>query len=67
MATYRVIVHIECDDENVVRQLGQDYLEQLQDDPPNNDYLALYVEHEFAWMHQSFNRIDVQEIKHIEA
>lgn len=66
MATYRIILQVECDDENVLRQLGQDYLEEIQEDPPADDYLALYIEHELDWIRQSFNRVDVQEIKQIE-
>lgn len=67
MNVYRVILQIAVDEERVVTQLGQDYLEILKEDAQDGDYLAQYVEHELGWAEQSFNRIEVEEIKRLHA
>jgi len=63
MPTYRVVLHIDVNDAQVTEQLGQEYLEEIQQTADSDDYLALYIEHELGWAEQSFRRVSVEEIK----
>lgn len=63
MPTYRVVLHIDVNDAQVAEQLGQEYLEEIQQTADSDDYLALYIEHELGWAEQSFRRVSVEEIK----
>lgn len=65
MALLRVVLLIDCDNENILEQVGQDYLDQFQDSPEDNP-LAGYVENELGWIERSFNSIKVQSIDQIE-
>ncbi len=63
MPTYRVVLHVSVDDAQVVEQLGQEYLKDIQQTADDDDYLALYIEHELGWAEHSFRRVLVEEIK----
>ncbi len=60
MATYRVVLCIDVDDEDIIKSRGEDTLKELK--RGKGDYLLAHVENEIGWLEQSFSRVETESI-----
>jgi hypothetical protein len=60
MAAYRVVLRIDVDKDDIVRNHGKKTLKELKES--EDDYLYAHVESEMGWLEQSFSRVEIEEI-----
>ena len=66
MATYRVVLEIEVEDEDVARSRSEDSLKDLKDGADGDEYLDFYIEDEMTWLHSSFGNVQVRSVKRLD-
>lgn len=60
MATYRVILRIEVDEDDILKSRGEDTLAELKEN--EKDYLRAHVENEMGWLEDSFGHVKTQSV-----
>jgi hypothetical protein len=60
-ASYRVVLRIDVEEDDVLRSRGQETLKELKES--DQDYLRDHVEHEIGWLEQSFSGVEIKSIK----
>ncbi len=65
MATYRVVLQVEVEDEDIVRSRDENSLEDLKENSKGDGYLDFYVEDEMAWLHRSFSTAHVKSVQRL--
>jgi len=63
MASYRVVLHIDVSDDDVVKNCGVEALAEMS--VGAGDYLRAHVEHEIGWLDQSFSRVETQSVTRV--
>ena len=60
MATYRVVLRIDVDADDIIKSRGKDTLKELKESV--GDYLLAHVENEMGWLEQSFSRVETESV-----
>jgi hypothetical protein len=60
MATYRVVLRIDVDKDDIVRSRGKETLKELR--VGGGDYLLAHVENEMGWLEQSFSHVEIESV-----
>ncbi len=60
MATYRVVLRIDVDEDDILKNRGEQTLAELKEN--EKDYLRAHVEQEIGWLEQSFSRVETQSV-----
>ncbi len=60
MATYRVVLCIDVDEDDIINSRGEDTLKELK--KGGDDYLRAHVESEMGWLEQSFSRVETKSV-----
>lgn len=60
MASYRIVLRIDVDEDDVVRSRGEDTLKELKQS--EKDYLRAHIENEVGWLEQSFSRVETESV-----
>lgn len=60
MATYRVVLRVDVDEDDILRSRGEDVLAELKES--EEDCLRAHVEHEVGWLEDSFSRVETQSV-----
>ncbi len=60
MKTYRVVLRVDVNDDDICKSRGNDVLEKFK--ASEDDHLRAHVEHEIGWLAQSFSRVETQSV-----
>ena len=66
MASYRVVLEIEVEDNDIIRSRSEDSLKDLMENADGDEYLDSYVEDEMTWLHSSFGNVEVKGVERID-
>ncbi|MBM3128448.1 MAG: hypothetical protein FJ009_07390 [Chloroflexi bacterium] len=64
MATYRVVLRIDVDADDIIKSRGKETLAELKRD--GGDYLFAHVENEMGWLEQSFSNVEIESITRLQ-
>ena len=60
MATYRVVLRIDVDEDDIIKSRGKETLKELKHE--GGDYLLAHVENEMGWLEQSFSCVETESV-----
>lgn len=63
MPTYRVILQIDVDADDIIKSRGKETLRELKQE--GGDYLRAHVENEMGWLEESFSHVEIESVTRV--